>query len=581
MTNYIRHALPDTAIWIVLLLALLFAPTVMAAPTESGSGGVNTADLPVEALLYSTMPSTAAHCPTMAMDGNAQSYFETVYGMDDGDDFLILLSRAIPVQSITVATGDLAGNNTIADGMVEVSPDGVHFRSACHFSDSGKALAQLAGEPVQVVRIKLSPGQNIPKLAIREIAIKSAISIDHVQVGPGRGFYDISSAPDVAVWAAKAESQMEAFWPDTAALLYSPNFITPNMVNVVYSTGKDVTPVAATGGGVMTVNADWCRQHPEDTGLTVHETAHVIQSMSNYDPVWLIEGTADYIRWVKFEPEHFQYRIDALKSTYHDSYRTTAAFLGWCELHYDSRLVTKLNEAVRFGRYTSDLFLKLCGKTVDELWTEFVAAYQADPKTVLVPPVPEADQPRSLPLVSPHTTIPQDLLSKFDTVGIYNDGAVFSTDGGVDAGGAAYPASLLGSVQTAGNVSFQIGAAGSSDFMTCRGGEIALSGDKVSSLWLLGTAVNGSQRNQVFEVTYMDGTTQTLAQNFSDWYQPQDFPGEVRAVKLPYRITAAGQKEQHDFYVYAYGFALSGKAIKSLTIPNNEDIKIAAISLAN
>ena len=225
------------------------------------------------------------------------------------------------------------------------------------------------------------------------------MKISHVQWGPGRGFADISEAPDVAEWAQKAEKQMEVFWPDTAALLYSDGFITPNMVNVVYRTGPNVTAVAATGGGVMTVNTKWARAHPEDTGLTVHEMAHVVQSMSAYNPVWLIEGIADYIRWIKFEPENYHVRINAQKATYHDSYRTTATFLAWCELHYDNRLVTKLNHDVRFGNYKVGLFKQYCGKDVDTLWTEFIAAYQADPVHIITRPVAEADRPHPVPVV--------------------------------------------------------------------------------------------------------------------------------------------------------------------------------------
>lgn len=353
------------------------------------------------------------------------------------------------------------------------------------------------------------------------------------------------------------------------------------MVNVVYRTGPDVTPVAATGGGVMTVNADWCRQHPEDTGLTVHETAHVIQAMSAYNPVWLIEGTADYIRWVKFEPQNFTYRIDPAKSTYHDSYRTTAAFLGWCELHYDSRLVTKMNQAIRFGQYSDDLWTKFCGKSADVLWAEFLVAYKANPKTVLTVPIPAADQPRELPVVTSTVSAPQDLTSTFNTTGIYDDGATFTDTGGIDSGGAACSSALLGSVQTCKGVTFNIGPAKSPDVISCHGQVIPVSSDNASSLWILATAVDGNQMNQVFTVTYANGQTQQLYQNMSDWYQPQSFPGEVRAVKMPYRNMANGQKDARTFYLYAYGFKLDGDHIKSVTLPNNDNVKVAAISLPN
>ena len=417
---------------------------------------------------------------------------------------------------------------------------------------------------------------------VREITVQSAVKIDHILLGPGRGFIDLSQAPDLAVWAQKAEKQMESFWLDTAALLYSDRFLTPNMVNVVYRTGPGVTPVAATGGGVMTVNSAWCRAHPEDTGLTVHETAHVIQSMSAYNPVWLIEGVADYIRWIKFEPENYTVRINARTATYHDSYRTTGTFLAWCELHYDNRLVTHLNHDVRFGKYTNDKFKQYCGKDVDTLWAEFIAAYQADPKHIITPPIPLADRPRVLPAVQPGSSVSVDLTAAFNTTGFTKDGERLRDAAGFDGEGAVYSATLLGTTPTSKDVAFKLGPANAPDVVSCKGGSVNLPAGQYTSLWLLGSGVEGNQMAQTLKVTYTDGTTETFSQHFSDWFQPQGFPGESRAVKMAYRNLADGTKDGRPFYVYSYGFALDhAKTVKSLYLPNNPYVKILAISLAN
>lgn len=575
-----------------IAFGLCAACLLTAASTGSVQAAVKTpapaktpakpAPAPVEALLYSTVPSTAAHRPEMAMDGDAGTYFRSAHGMDDGDDFLVLLSRPIPVQSIQITTGDADGQDPLTSGVVETSPDGVHFRPAASFGKAGVADAALGGSPVAALRIRLDRGQGVPNLLVREITIHSPLKVSHVALGPGRGFYDISQAPDLAIWAQKAETQMEESWPDTEALLYTDKFIPPNMVNVVYRTGPGVTGVAATGGGVMTVNTAWCRAHPEDTGLTVHETAHVIQAYSSYNPVWLVEGIADYIRWVRFEPEHFQYRINPQKSTYHDSYRTTAAFLAWCELHYDSGLVTKLSRAVRFGTYNPAMFKQYCGKDVDTLWSEFVAAYQADPVNVLTPPVAQADRPRPLPAVTPGSSAPVDLSAAFNATGIFNDGAAAQGTSGVDGEGNGYSAQLLGAAQAWKGVGFRLGPANAPDLVSCHGQVIPLPAGPHASLWLLGAAVEGSQMAQTFTVTYSDGTTRALVQNLSDWFQPGGFPGESRAVPMPYRLAANGAKDPRRFYLYSYGFRLDpAKTARSVTLPNNEYVKILALSLAN
>jgi len=565
-----RFALGLSAVGLLAVAAL--APA-QAAPKAASA--------PVEALLYSTMPSTAAHRLQMAMDGDASTYFQTVYSMGDGDDFLMLLSRAVPVQSLHIVSGTPEGDDLLTNAIVETSVDGVTFTKAASFSAAGVADASLKGAPVAFVKIRLIPNHSVSSLVLREVTLTSPEAVTHVAEGPGRGFYDISAAPDLAVWAKKAEQQMEEFWPDTDALLYTNDLIPPNMVNVIYKTGPNVTGVAATGGGVMTVNSAWARAHADDTGLTVHETAHVIQAMPAYNPVWLIEGTADYIRWIKFEPQNFTYRIDSKTATYHDAYRTTAAFLAYCELHYDSGLVTKLNKAVRYGKYDNSLFKTYCGKDVDTLWSEFVAAYVADPKGVLLPPMAAADRPRPFPAVTAGSSKPVSLASVFSGTGIFADAKAPGT-GGVDGEGSAYSAAFLSGTKTYKDVSFQLGPAGSPDFVSCTGQVVPVNAGPAASLWLMATAVEGNQIGQTILVTYTDGTTDSLSQNFSDWFQPRSFPGEGRAVRMPYRLLADGSKDPRTFYVYGYGFALSpAKTVKSVTLPNNPLVKLFAMTLAN
>lgn len=534
-----------------------------------------------EALLYSTMPSTFDHSPAMAMDKDAKTYFKSVYGMGEGDDFTVLLSKPIPVESIRVVTGDEEGQDLLTDGFIEVSADGRAFTKAGDFDKQGALAASLNNKPVIALRIRVNPRRSLPSLLIREIEIESPASIAHAQLGPGRGFNDLSQAPDLAGWAAKAESQMEAFWFDTQSLLYSDKFITPNKINVVYKTGPDVTPVAATGGGVMTVNSTWCRAHPEDTGLTVHEMAHAVQSMIAYNPVWLIEGIADYVRWIKFEPENYRARIDVEKATYKDSYRTTATFLGWLELRYDSKLVTKLNHATRFGTYREEMFKEYCGKEVPVLWAEFLADYKANPDTIVTPKIAPADRPRVLPTVAPNASVSVDLAPYFDAIGIVGDGARFDAASGFDGGGAAYSASLLGEKPTYRNATFAVGKAGAPNVVTAKGKTIALPAGSYKSLWLLGAAIEGAQIGQTLTVAYADGTTDTLYQNFSDWFQPQRYPGEVRGVRMSYRNLGDGSTDRRTFYAYAYGFAVNpAKTVKSVTLPSNNFVKIVGITLS-
>lgn len=556
-------------------LALLPAPSFAQKPLAVQAAPAG----PVNALLYSTMPSVAAHRPDMAMDGDPQTYFQSQYGMGEGDDFWVILSRAISTSSLRVVSGDADGQDTLTHAVVETSPDAVHYTQAAVFGADGVAAAT-GPRMVRAIRIHLEAGRGVPSLVLREITVTGPVAVAHAMLGPSRGFVDISQAPDLTVWSTRAEKEMEESWPDTDALLYSDKFIPPNAVNVVYETGPDVTGVAATGGGVMTVNSAWCRAHPDDTGLTVHETAHVVQAFSAYNPVWLVEGIADYIRWVKFEPQHFHPRVNVQKATYHDAYQTTATFLGWCELHYDSRLVTKLNQNVRFGTYKTSDFKDYCGKDVDTLWAEFIADYQKDPATILTPPVAAADRPRVLPPVAPGSGVSADLSGVFNTVGITSDAKNFALTSGFDGGGTAYSGALLGRSVTWQGISFQLGPPDAPDTVSCKGQVVALPAGQYAALWLLGSAINGSQNGQVVTVTYTDGTAASFSQNFSDWYQAGRFVGETRAVKMVYRNTADAAKDPRTFYAYSYGFPLDpAKTVKSLTLPDDDSIKLLSATL--
>jgi hypothetical protein len=61
------------------------------------------------------------------------------------------------------------------------------------------------------------------------------------------------------------------------------------------------------------------------------------------------------------------------KAKYSDSYRTTAGFLHFVVENHDKQIVAKLNAAMRVGKYGDVLWRESTGKTVDELWREYVA----------------------------------------------------------------------------------------------------------------------------------------------------------------------------------------------------------------
>ena len=149
---------------------------------------------------------------------------------------------------------------------------------------------------------------------------------------------------------------------------------------------------------------------------------------------------------------------------------------------------------------------------------------------------------------------------------------------GIDGAGYAYSGTVLGRSVAWDGVTFSLGAPGVPDAVSSK--TLALPAGNFSKLFMLATAVNGSQQAQTFVVTYTDGTTTTLTQSLSDWFTLENFPGESIARTESYRLNPDGSIDNETFYVYGYSFAINPtKTVKSLTLPNNISVVVLAVSL--
>ncbi len=103
---------------------------------------------------------------------------------------------------------------------------------------------------------------------------------------------------------------------------------------------------------------------------------------------WLTEGIPDYIRWFLYEPQshgadatYIEGRVESgmkkgqpYEPKYNDSYRVSANFLRFVVTKYDRHIVTKLNDALRQGKYYDDIWADDTGKTLQELSREWLTA---------------------------------------------------------------------------------------------------------------------------------------------------------------------------------------------------------------
>ncbi len=171
-----------------------------------------------------------------------------------------------------------------------------------------------------------------------------------------------------------------------------------------------------------------------------------------------------------------------------------------------------------------------------------------------------------------------NLASAYNVMGVVTDGAVFFNSSGLDAGGRAYSANLLGPVQSVSGASFSLGLPNMPDAVTSA--TIPLPAGQFSTLVLLAAGVNGNQLNQTFTVSYTDGTTSTFTQSLSDWCYPQNYPGESQAIKMTYRDNSTGTRDTRPVALYGYSFNLpKGKTVRGISLPRNRNVVVLAISL--
>jgi alpha-mannosidase len=192
----------------------------------------------------------------------------------------------------------------------------------------------------------------------------------------------------------------------------------------------------------------------------------------------------------------------------------------------------------------------------------------------------------------------------------YNLDAVSSlkdlSDGDFDGRGHAYPAEQFPATVTSGGVSFQFGSAadGEKNALICHGQSLDLPAGAFNRVYLLASAVDGDQRGdlQVGGVS-SSWTVQDWSQFIGQWdkrlWQGEvptlayDWPNALNGLVPGYikRAPVAwycshrhDAKQGNEFYQYAYffkyGVALPPGA-KKLTLPNNDKIRVFAVSVAN
>jgi hypothetical protein len=350
-------------------LLLLGVPSLALRADENKSS----ADA-VLAVVESTLKTDGDHIRQFVLDGDSQTNFASDGNPGASDNLTVVLDKPVSVKSITVATGRPNGDDKLDAGVLEVSQDGKDFKSFATFTD-GAAKSESGAEKVKAIRVRPSEDLKHP-LVIREITIDTTPSVATFKY-PVEVVVDVSDAPDMKEWADKCARICERAYPMLNEELASDGFKSAHLIKMTFK--NDYRGVAATGGTRITGSVKYFKDHPQDFGAMVHETAHVVQAYrgargGNRNPGWLVEGIADYVRFFKYEPGKIGSLRNPDRLHYNQAYRTTARFLNYVTEKYDKELVKKLNAAMRQGKYTDDLFKDYTGKTVTELDDEWRAS---------------------------------------------------------------------------------------------------------------------------------------------------------------------------------------------------------------
>ncbi|HWG62717.1 MAG TPA: glycoside hydrolase family 3 C-terminal domain-containing protein [Streptosporangiaceae bacterium] len=170
-------------------------------------------------------------------------------------------------------------------------------------------------------------------------------------------------------------------------------------------------------------------------------------------------------------------------------------------------------------------------------------------------------------------SVPYDsLTSTFDNPGISDDAN--PTAGNLDGGGDSYSAQALttagfspGATITHDGLTFTwpSAASGKPDNAVAAGQTFAMSGSG-NTLGLLGTGDYGTASGSG-TIVYTDGTTQSFALTFSDWWSNQAQPGGDILTTVPYINTPGGKQNQRVSIYYAGIPLQQGKTVQYVTLP--------------
>jgi len=186
---------------------------------------------------------------------------------------------------------------------------------------------------------------------------------------------DITQVPHLKSWGYQAKELIIIWSPRISQILDVEEY--PH--NIELTLQKSDEGIAYADSNAITVSSHWIEKYPEDIGLIVHEAVHVVQLYPNFEPGWVTEGIADYIRWAHYEKKPLEwFPVGKNDKGYEAAYRTTGGFFLWITQFQNSNFIKILNNSMKKGEYSEEIFSQYTGKKLDMLWQEYLRFRSGD-----------------------------------------------------------------------------------------------------------------------------------------------------------------------------------------------------------
>ena len=187
---------------------------------------------------------------------------------------------------------------------------------------------------------------------------------------------NISQAPQLENWGVHAKELIKLWSPRVAKILDVQKY--PHNIDLTIQ--KSYEGIAFADSNSITVSSHWIEKYPEDIGLIVHEVVHVVQLYPEFEPGWVTEGVANYIRWHLYEKKPlYWFPIGEDEKGYEAAYRITGGFFLWIVIHKNEDFIKILNTYMKGCEYKDSIFFQYTGNDLDALWQEYIQFRKENP----------------------------------------------------------------------------------------------------------------------------------------------------------------------------------------------------------